>query len=118
MSPYEKYRANVVNASSKEQKMVMIFDEIIKILHKANNCIENEDFEGKNKNLRTAAEAFYVLRNELDIKNADEFTKYFDAFCYSTINKIESINMSSEKTAELDKINSEISQVRDLFLGK
>ena len=35
MNPQEKYKANIKNSSSKEQKIIMIFNEIIKILAKS-----------------------------------------------------------------------------------
>lgn len=117
MSPHEKYKSNIMNTASVEQKMVIVFDLAIKILNKAIKCCETKDFEGRNTNLQVAAEAFNNLRIGIDV-DSGESAKVLDAFCLNISNKISFVNIGSSEDSELHNIIEAINQVKVLFEEK
>jgi len=115
MSPHEKYKASVMSTATKEEKLMIIFNETIKILNKAIKCIEINDFEGKNTNLQAAAEALSNLRIGIDAEKGGDFAKNLDEFCLRISNKIGFINMGNGEVGEVNNVINGIVQIRNLF---
>jgi|GEM_PF-5604019 len=114
MLPHERYKSNTLSVSTSDQKMIIIFNAIIKVLNKAIACIVINDFEGKNKYLQAAVEALTDLRIGIDIEKGD-FAKLLDAFCFDIATKIGFANIGNVDQNELPNIVKAIAQVRDLF---
>lgn len=117
MLPHERYKSNTLSVSTSDQKMIIIFNAIIKVLNKAIACIVINDFEGKNKYLQAAVEALTDLRIGIDIEKGD-FAKLLDAFCFDIATKIGFANIGNVDQNELPNIVKAIAQVRDLFEEK
>lgn len=115
MNSYNKYQTSAISTASREQKIVMIFDEMIKFLFKAQKSIENKDFEAKNKSLRAVANAFYSLYDDIELDINDESLQIFKRFCGISANRLEQINIGTLPTSEISVIIKDISQIRDLF---
>ena len=115
MNYYNKYHTNAINTGSKEQKIIMMFDEMIKFLFKALKSIENQDFEAKNKNLRVVTNVLYSLRDDIALNINNELTQIFSKFCSASANKLELINIGTLPSSEISIMIKDIAQVRDLF---
>lgn len=115
MNYHNKYHTSAINTASKEQKIIMMFDEMIKFLFKALKSIENQDFEAKNKNLRVVTDVFYSLCDDIELNTNDESTRIFSKFCGASANKLELINIGTLPNSEISVMIKDIAQVRDLF---
>ena len=117
MLPHERYKSNTISVSTNDQKMIIIFNAIMKVLNKAIACVKVNDFEGKNKYLQAAVEALTDLRIGIDIEKGD-FAKTLDAFCFDLSTKIGFANIGAVDLDELSNIIKALAQVRDLFEEK
>ena len=118
MSPYAKYKSNIISTASKEQKMLMIFNEAIKMLNKAIICIETNDFAGKSANLHNVANIFINLSGAFDPEKGGKLAETCNEFCARVANRIDFINMGKSSAEDIEKINDIVKgiiQIKELF---
>lgn len=113
MNNYNKYNATTLKTGNTAQKLIFIFDEIIKLLHQTVKCKETGDIEGEYNKLDKIIQVLHPLRYSIDFEKGGEAAKYFDRFCYSTIDKLQQINIKNEDSKEISNVIEAVKIVRD-----
>jgi flagellar biosynthetic protein FliS len=114
-NPYSKYKLASATTENHGQKLVFIFDEVIKTLHQVKKCMEDKDIEGKYKKLVKLEDVFHTLSMGLDTTMLDENSKAtlksLENFYILTAAKLSDININN-KIEEIDVIVAGISNLR------
>jgi flagellin-specific chaperone FliS len=117
MLGFEKYRTATATTTDSTHQLIFIFDELMKLLHRAQKGILERDFETKFKALSRVIEVFYILKSGIDLETADESTKTIDVFYGATIVQLEKINMSDSEAGELQLMIDAIGEVRTAIIS-
>ena len=112
MSLYNKYKVSAATTSNPIDQFILIFDEIIKLLHQSIKCMEIGDIEGKYKHLDKVTDVLHVLRSGIDVENNEE-VKYLAQFYEVAIRKIDKINFKTEDIAGITEVIKAVASVRD-----
>jgi flagellar biosynthetic protein FliS len=114
-NPYAKYKVVSAATDNPGQKLLFIFDEVIRNLYQAKKCMEENDIEGKYKKLAKLESVFNTLSTSLDTTITDDNTKdalkSLEKFYLLTAAKIADINIHN-KIDEIDVIVNGINNVR------
>lgn len=111
-NPYAKYTSTSITTGHEAQQLIVVYDEILKLLYQAKKCLENGDIEGKFKNLDKVLSIFLALQS--GISSLDhEIVRSLDRFYGATIIQVNKLNMSTSATEEMDKFIAQIRKVRD-----
>jgi flagellar biosynthetic protein FliS len=116
MLAFEKYRTAAATTTDSSHQLIFIFDEVMKLLHRAQKGIVERDLETKFKALSRAIEVFYILKSGIDLETADESTKTIDVFYGATIVQLEKINMTDGEAEELQLMIDAIGEVRSAII--
>jgi len=117
---YSKYKTASATTDSQAQKLMFIFDESIRLLYQAKQCMENGDIEGKYKKLTKVENVFHNLcsdSNEISDPQEAATIKQINNFFMLTVRKLQAINMFKEKIEEIDVVIKGISNIRDGLVG-
>ena len=114
-NPYAKYKIASATTDNPGQKLLFIFDEVIKTLYQVKKCMEDNDIEGKYKKLAKLEDVFNTLSMGLDTTvtddNSKDAIKSLEHFYLLTAAKLADINIHN-KIEEIDVIVDGISNLR------
>ena len=118
-SPYSKYAVASISTENNVQKLMFIFDQVIKLLHQTKRCIEDNDIEGKYKKLTKLYNVFFNLSGNIDTEsdvNSQDSVKVLENFYLLTAYKLQDINIYKEKENEIDAIIESITLLRNTLI--
>jgi flagellar biosynthetic protein FliS len=115
MNPYFKYQQASATSNNKIQQMVFIFDEIIKSLYQAQKAINNNDAEGKHRNLNKVTDVFYAMYYNVNIEGGDNVARCFNNFNISSIQKIQDLSFNNSNKPNIDGIIKVVGSVRNVI---
>ena len=110
----EIYRNNAVNATSKEQLLIMLLDGAVKFSKIAKLSFKNNDIKGIHENLIKTQDIFYELIASLDLEKAGDFGKNLVGIYFFIISQLTKCNVKKDEKI-LDETLPLIQEVRDMW---
>jgi len=115
MNPYLKYKQASATSNNKMQQLVFVFDEITRTLYQAQKSINDNNAEGKHRNLSKVIDVFYTLYYSVDIEGGSDVAKLFNNFNIISIQKLQDINLNNSNQQDLDEIIKVVASVRNVL---
>lgn len=112
MNGYQQYKTQSVNTMTKGEMLILLYDEMIKRLTRAEIALEKKDFEIFDQSVTRTKEILRYLTDTLDRKYSisHELFRLYDFFGY------ELSRLSAGRNAEIIKeIRPLIAELRDTF---
>jgi len=107
MSEGYLYLKNKVEGMNRDELILFVYQEMVKVMSKAESCFDTKDIEGRVTAINKGIEIISVLNSILDFdKGGDISVKLRSLYLYS-INKLSQANYKKNK-----KI---VSEVKDIF---
>lgn len=112
MNGYQQYKTQSVNTMTKGEMLILLYDEMIKRLTRAEIALEKKDFEIFDQSVTRTKEILRYLTDTLDRKYSisHELFRLYDFFSY------ELSRLSAGRNVEVIKeIRPLIAELRDTF---
>ncbi len=107
MSEGYLYLKNKVEGMNRDELILFVYQEMVKVMSKAESCFDTKDIEGRVTAINKGIEIISVLNSILDFdKGGDISVKLRSLYLYS-INKLSQANYKRDKKF--------VSEVRDIF---
>ncbi len=112
MNPYEKYQQQMVTTMTQGEMLLKLYDETLRQIDIARNCIQTKDIAGMDKAISKAQKIIQYLRGNLDFRYSvsGNLAKLYDFF------GTELMSSSIKKAVQpLDDIQPLILDLRNTF---
>ncbi len=82
MNPYEKYQQQMVTTMTQGEMLLKLYDETLRQIDLARNCIQTKDIAGMDKAISKAQKIIHYLRGNLDHRYSvsGNLSKLYDFF--------------------------------------
>ncbi|MCI8501429.1 MAG: flagellar export chaperone FliS [Oscillospiraceae bacterium] len=108
----QQYKRDAVDTMTQGELLLMLYDELIKRLTRADLALAKEEYETFEASVDRCLEIVWYLDDTLDKQYpiSANLTKLYDFFCY----ELNRVKIGRNKT-ELDRVRTMIGELRDSF---
>lgn len=109
---YEQYKEQSINSMTKGEQLILLFDEIVKSLVKAEIAIKDENYELLEVSIQKASDIVRYLIDILDrsIPISQELYRMYDFFLYE-FSRIK----AGRNAAVIEEVKTMVMEMRDAF---
>lgn len=112
-SPYNIYKANQVNTTSKERLVLMVYDGAVKYLTKAVAAIDDHDYQQAHAHLVRSQDIILALMSGLNMQAGDISNNLFNLYEYMHRQLVEA-NIKKDKEL-VERVLGMVSDLRDTW---
>jgi len=112
MKGYEQYKDQAVNTMTQGELLILLYDELVKRLTRAQLALDKEDFTLFEASVERALEIVRYLDDSLDRQYpiSRDLSRLYEYFCY----ELNRVKIGRNRT-ELDRVKGMLSELRDTF---
>lgn len=109
---YEQYKMQSVNTMTKGEMLLLLYDELLKRLTKAQLALNEEMYEVFDQSVIRASEIVQYLKHTLDMKYtvSSDLSKLYDFFIYE-LSRLQ----ASRNDAVIDELKPLVADLREAF---
>ncbi len=112
MKGYEQYKGQAVNTMTQGELLILLYDELVKRLTRAQLALDKEDFPLFEASAERALDIVHYLDDSLDRQYpiSRDLSRLYEYFCY----ELNRVKIGRNRT-ELDRVKGMLSELRDTF---
>lgn len=109
---YQQYKMQSVNTMTKGEMLLLLYDELIKRLTRAELSLEKEEYEAFEASAKRAGEIVQYLKDTLNVEYSisRELQRMYDFFLYE-ISRLQ----ASRNKAVIEELKPLVMELRDAF---
>ena len=109
---YEQYKLQSVNTMTSGEMLLLLYDELIKRLARAQIALEDENYDLFNQSVQRSKEIVQYLNNTLNMnyKISYELRRMYDFFLFE-LSRLQ----AGRKVAEIQELKPHVAELRDAF---
>lgn len=109
---YQQYKMQAVNTMTKGERLLLLYDELIKRLTRAEMALEKEDYEVFEASVKRSGEIVQYLKDTLNTEYSisRELQRMYDFFLYE-VSRLQ----ASRNKAVIEELRPLVMELRDAF---